>query len=341
MEDPNSVKIAVDGTELDDMLKKYLGKFDAAGELRKALDLYLKLCQARNVAAYNYTAQVAQLLTTQAQRDQLYSGIQHINAEMAAHQDNVLPVYTAYLRDAYEDMQRDLLRNLYLENRAYQYWSLKDRQLEADDLNVATLGETHRQLMKAIDSFREEKEEFDDFSRELTISADRYPNEFAALPKTKSLAFTLDIRNKDFANMSFIIARSFKLVFPDIVITPEELKKLGDDDKRVLSVNLIHSGQALLSSNTKLDKPGALHLFSHLPRVRVNMIDYKKKANKAGGSLGDNKEGYIGLSPFTMWRIDFDLDGNEWLDLESIKSVELTFEGRMLGPGRKPPGTPL
>jgi hypothetical protein len=338
VENPNAAKIAVDGTELDEMLKKYLGKFDAAGELRKALDHYLKLCQARNMAAYNYTTQVAQLLTTKAQRDQLFSGIQHINAEMAAHQNNVLPIYTAFLRDAYEDVQRDLLRNIYLENRAYQYWSLKERPLETENLNVATLADTHRRLIKAIDSFREENEEFDDFRQKLKISADRYPNEFAALPDTKSLAFTLDIRSEEgFENMSYIIARSFKLVFPDIVI-PD---KLEEKEKRVLSLNLIHSGQAVLNSNTKLDKPGALHVFSHRPRVRLYKIDYKNKDNTAGGSLGDNAQGYIGLSPFTMWRIDFNLDGNKWLDLKGIKSVELTFEGRMLGPGRKPPGTLL
>ncbi len=340
VENPNAAKIAVDGTELDEMLKKYLGKFDAAGELRKALDYYLKLCQARNMAAYNYTTQVAQLLTAQAQRDQLYSGIQHINAEMAAHKNNVLPIYTAYLRDAYEDVQRDLLRNIYLENRAYQYWSLKERQLETENLNVATLADTHRRLMKAIDSFREENEEFDDFRQKLKISADRYPDEFAALPATKSLAFTLDIRSEEgFENMSYIIARSFKLVFPDIVIPEKE--KLDEKEKRVLSLNLIHSGQAMLNSSTKLDKPGALHVFSHQPRVRLNKIDYKNKDNTAGGSLGDNIQGYIGLSPFTMWRIDFNLDGNKWLDLKSIKSVELTFEGRMLGPGRTPPGNLL
>jgi hypothetical protein len=46
-------------------------------------------------------------------------------------------------------------------------------------------------------------------------------------------------------------------------------------------------------------------------------------------------QGYIGLSPFTQWRIDFDLKGNEWLDLNAIKTVVLTFEGRTLGPGRR------
>jgi len=121
-------------------------------------------------------------------------------------------------------------------------------------------------------------------------------------------------------------------VFPDI-----------RDDKHVLSLNLIHSGQAAFNSNVDRDKPGALHLFSHRPRVRLYKIDYEDKENTAGGSLGDNAQGYIGLSPFTMWRIDFDLAGNKWLldGLSVIKTVELTFEGRMLGPGRKPPGIVL
>jgi hypothetical protein len=46
-------------------------------------------------------------------------------------------------------------------------------------------------------------------------------------------------------------------------------------------------------------------------------------------------QGYIGLSPFTRWRIDFDLKGNEWLDWSVIKTVALTFERRTLGPGRR------
>jgi hypothetical protein len=187
--------------------------------------------------------------------------------------------------------------------------------------------------MKAIDSFREENEEFDSFRQKVRITADRYPDEFATMLKTRSLAFTLDIRGeKGFENMSYIMARSFKLVFPDI-----------GEPKEVLSINLIHSGQAVLNSNVDRDKAGALHVFSHRPRVRLYKIDYADKENTAGGSLGDEAQGYIGLSPFTVWRIDFDLKGNKWLldDLARIKDIELTFEGRMLGPGRKPPGIRL
>ncbi|MDX6610840.1 MAG: hypothetical protein QOD75_26 [Blastocatellia bacterium] len=319
---PNAAKILVDGEEFDKMLKKYLGKFDAAGELRKAMAYFQELAQARNMAAYNYTTLVAQMLTIQAQHDQLYQGIQHINAEIAAHQDNVLPIYTAYLKDAYEDVQRNLLRNIYQENRAYQYWSLKNRSLQTDDLNIATLAATHVGLIKDIDSFRENSQMFNPFKQEVIVSADRFTNEFADLPKSKALTFKLDIlREEGFLNMRYIIAREFTLEFPDVV-----------DSSHVLYVNVVHTGESLLNSETDLDKPGALHVFSHRPRMSLYKYDYKKHAKTAGGDLGEDSQGYIGVSPFTLWRLDFNLKGNEWLDLSILKTVVLTFSGRFQGP---------
>lgn len=318
----NAAKVLVDGEEFDKLLKEYLDKVDSAGELRRAMDHFVMLSQARNMAAYNYTTLVAQMLTIQTQHDQLYQGIQHINAEMAARQDNVLPIYTAYLKDAYEDVLRNLLRNIYQENRAYQYWALRNRQLQTDNLNIATLAATHQQVIADIDSFRENSQAFNKFNQEVIISADRYPNEFGDLRASHILTFRLDIRHEEgFQNMRYIIAREFKLRFPEV-----------KDSSHVLFVNVMHTGEAVLNSDVDLDKPGALHVFSHRPRLSPYKIDYKNPANTAGGDLGDDSQGYIGVSPFALWRLDFTLKGNEWLDLSTLKTVELSFSGRFLGP---------
>ena len=323
----NAAKVLVDGDAFDKLLKEYLDKVDSAGELRQAIDYYVKLGQARNMAAYNYTTLVAQMLTIQTQHDQLYQGIQHINAEMAARQDNVLPVYTAYLKDAYEDVQRNLLRNIYQENRAYQYWSLRNRQLQTDDLNIATLAATHQGLISDIDAFRENSQQFNDFRQEIVIAAEQYSNEFAHLRTSRVLTFKLDIRREEgFQNMRYIIAREFKLNFPEV-----------KDGSHVLFVNVVHTGESVLNSDIDLDKPGTLHVFSHRPRLAPYKIDYKNPANTAGGKLGEDSQGYIGVSPFALWRLDFNLKGNEWLDVSTIKTVHLTFSGRFLGPGARLP----
>ena len=318
----DAAKILVDGDAFDEMLKEYLGKVDAAGELRQAMRYYRTLAQARNMAAYNYTTLVAQVLALQAQHDQLYHGIQHVNAEIAAHQDNVLPIYTAWLKDAYEDVQRSLLRNVYQENRAYRYWALRDRELRTDDLRIATLAATHERLIADIDGFRENSESFSRFTQKVVVSADRYPDEFAALRRSRVLTFALDIRREpEFQNMRYVIAREFTLELPGV-----------QGGSHVLFLNLVHSGQAVLNSDTDLDQPGALHAFSHRPRVSPYKIDYADPDNTAGGTLGDESQGYIGLSPFALWRLDFGLKGNEWLDVGTLDTVVLTFSGRMLGP---------
>jgi hypothetical protein len=325
----DAAKILVDEDEFDAMLEKYLDEIDEAGELKKAMKHYRKLAQARNMAAYNYTTLVVQKVALQAQHDQLYDGIQHINAEMAAHQDNVLPVYTAYLKDAYEEVQHSILRNLYQENRAYRYWSLRDRPFKTDDLNLATLANTHHRLTADIDGFRENSDSFSPFTQTVTVSADRYPDEFAALRESRILTFELDLRREpDFENMRHIIASEFTVELPEV-----------QGGSRVLFLNLVHSGEALLNSDTDLNSPGALHVFSHRPRVSPYKIDYRRPENTAGGSLGDESQGYIGLSPFTLWRLDFGLKGNEWLDVRTVNTVLLTFSGRMLGPGSRPQDT--
>lgn len=93
--------------------------------------------------------------------------------------------------------------------------------------------------------------------------------------------------------MRYIIARGFQLKFSGIVS--------GD---HVLYLNLIHSGRAVLNSDTHLDAPGAVHIFNHRPRVK-------------------------------MYKIDCNLNVNDWLDVKQIKTLKLTFEGRFLGPGRR------
>jgi hypothetical protein len=320
----NAAKILVDDGEYDKLIKEYIDKVDSAGELREAMQYYVTLCQARNMSAYNYTALVSQQLALKAERDQLYQGIQHINAEIAGRQDNVLAIYTAYLQDAYEDLQRHLLRNIYLENRAYQYWSLKDRVLQTEDLTIATLSATHGLLIADIDGFRENTQAASDFTQKVTIAAARYPNEFAALVKSRALAFELDIhKEKGFQNMRHIVVSKFTLELPEV-----------NGGSNVLFVNLVHSGEAVLNSDTDLAAPGALHVFSHRPRMAPYKIDYQDSRNTAGGTLGDETQGYIGVSPFAVWRLDFNLQGNDWLDLTKVKTVTLVFSGKILGPAR-------
>ncbi|GAB6043719.1 hypothetical protein [Endothiovibrio diazotrophicus] len=323
-DEPNAAKLLVEQEKFDEMLEEYLGEFDAADELREAIDYYLELTQARNQLACNFTALVTRRAGLEAQRVQTLAETRYIGASISSHQNNLLPLYTAYMRKCYDQLKQELMRNLYLENRAYQYWSLGDHPLELSNLNVAMLAASHQRLVKRIDLFRENNEAFDPFTQKVVVDAERFREAFAALAESRCLTFRLDIRETPgFLNMRHIIAQRFEIAFPDI-----------EGGSEVLYLSLIHGGDPVLNRLVELEAPGSLRHFTHRPRPKPYKIDYANPANTAGGVFGESGQGYSGLSPFSSWKIDFDLKGNEWLDLKRIRRVEITFHGRFLGPNR-------
>jgi flagellar capping protein FliD len=322
-EEPNGAKLLVDSEEFDEMLEEYLGKFPAADELRAAVDHYIELAQARNMAAYNYTALIGQKLSLQKQSEQIQAELPYIDAQAGAYRDTMLPVFSAFMRTAYERVRRDLLRKLYEENRAYEYWSLETDEFAVSNSSIAALAATHERLVADIDAFREANDAFETFTQVVEISAEKFPAAFAALPKQQCLVFELDIRTTPgFANMRHIMVQAFELRFPDIT-----------GSGKTLSVSLVHSGLAVFNRLPDPQAAGSLVMFSHKPRAKFFKIDYGNAENKAGGTIGDDSQGYAGLSPFTTWKLDFSLAGNDWLDLKSIQRVVLKLSGRFLGPG--------
>jgi hypothetical protein len=55
--------------------------------------------------------------------------------------------------------------------------------------------------------------------------------------------------------------------------------------------------------------------------------DYQQKEVTSPGTIGDEGAGYANLSPFTLWTIDFDMKGNEWLDLTKVGTIQISFDG--------------
>ncbi|MFT6645802.1 MAG: hypothetical protein ACJAX5_003453, partial [Patiriisocius sp.] len=49
-----------------------------------------------------------------------------------------------------------------------------------------------------------------------------------------------------------------------------------------------------------------------------------------GVSVKTSTQGIPGLSPFTLWTLDFSPQGNEWIDLTKIKTVKLKFSGKYI-----------
>jgi hypothetical protein len=92
--------------------------------------------------------------------------------------------------------------------------------------------------------------------------------------------------------------------------------------RRVLNLRLHHNGESPFK-----DIFQTLKDFTHEPRLVGFTYDYHLREITSPGTIGDETAGYANLSPFTHWTIDFGLAGNEWLNLDALDQITVTFEG--------------
>ncbi len=311
--------VAVNRKDFDDFIKGYLGKINAAEELKKAVDHLFDMIDTLNQTICSYNSLYVTKNKVQADLDCKNSELEKVAAmRQEKLPDPALPGYTLFMQNAYDNLKAVIVKKLYEENRAFEYWSLKSSNFSTSDLNMATLVTTHENLLKKIDPVKSRSDSiYEPFTQEIDIKADQYIMGFELLPLTKKLVFNIPVNIKSFSNQYQVMAEKVKIELPDITTKDN-----------VLTLQIIHPGTGLQVPNNG----GEPVHFVHLPRAVPYKIDYQNPHNTAGGLIGDRDQGYTGLSPFTFWTINFDLQGNEWLDLTIIKRVKLTFSGTFVGP---------
>lgn len=242
--------------------------------------------------------------------------------------DPNLPAYVSFMRSALSDLKLNLVRMLYEENRAYYYWSLLEEPFQTNDLTMATLSAVHATLCQDIKREMDARGVSQAFTQDAILTANpqsateamlSMPYAFRNLAATKQLAFTLAQSFPGFKVMYQVTVDTYNISLPDFTPHSGELR-----------VDLTHSGKAYQTA-----RPGAVASsveFAHAP-VRVPYhFDYQDNDNKGGGQIGDPTQGYIGLSPFTLWTLDFSSSDQTVLDLlKEVKNIRLTFTGRFLG----------
>ncbi|MGH1541208.1 MAG: hypothetical protein ACRBHB_12350 [Arenicella sp.] len=315
-------KVVLEKDEFDKLIAEYLGKFPEAKELHDLVHQYFDLIEAHNNLALGYTALWVMRQRLMEEIAQKEAEMQHIAALRTRQHEAILPEHTAFMERAYWHVKSSLLRKLYEFNRAYYFWSLKPREFKVDDTSIAHLAETYVEWTNDIDKYLSRKGPYQPFQETITITPKTHPSAFAALTNTKRLNFRLDINRQtraSFANMSHIVATKVKLELPDL-----------RPDKGVAFLTLLHSGTSDMNSVARKTKPGGVLSFAHAPREIPYKIDYGNPSNTAGGLIGDKDQGFWGLSPFTVWELNFDNQGNDWINLDDIKKLKLTFEGYFL-----------
>jgi hypothetical protein len=311
--------------EFDEMIKDLLGEFKAADELKSAVDDMFDIIDKRNQTICTYNSHFVSKAKLQAQVIQKSAQLSEVTVLLKQQNpDPALPSFTSFMQHSYNTIKTTLVRKLYEENRAFAYWSLQESPFSTSDMNMATLSDTHSRLSEKIDLYKERKGgPFQPFTQQIEIKAEDWELAFRTFPETRKISFTFDLSMKEFRNQFQVMASKVAIEFPDV-----------KSENDVFSLRLVHSGHSFQRADSKSEPVE----FSHLPRTVPYKIDFKNPKNTGGGLIGDNeakgaKQGYSGLSPFTLWTLDFSLlSDNEFKVLANMTRFVLTFEGTYTSP---------
>ncbi|MGH8581482.1 MAG: collagen-like triple helix repeat-containing protein [Gammaproteobacteria bacterium] len=310
--------LAADQQDFDNFISQYLNDFQAAQTLKDAVDDYFSMVNALNQAILSYNGLYVTQAGLQAQLNQFDQQLAQVGPVLAQSQpDPSLAVCASFMGSAYSAIKSILIQQLYEENRAYYFWSLESQPFSTTGLTIASLAQTHAVLMQQIESAQQQSAApYQPFTQAVTISAADLPLAFSRLKTSQTLSFSISPSDPAFDNMYQVIASSYQLEFPDIKVA-----------SGVLFVELLHPG-----TSVQVSVSNSTIQFTHAQRSVPYKIDYGNPANTGGGVLGAADQGFVGLSPFTLWTLNFSESGNSWLDLSTIQSLVITFTGTFVGP---------
>lgn len=315
---PDAGKLLANREEFERTLNQFKALTESQA-YRKQLDNYLGAVQAKNLKLLDYTALRLQEERLRAEISQRRAEINQVRDLRALTSDPGLVEYVSFMSRLSAEAKSILLRSLYQENKAFEYWALVPSKLDINDSTIAALSTTHNRLSRRLlDKLAERNRAPQRFDKaEILISKSTLsPEAFEEFKKTGTLTFTIPIDEPQLTGrgLSEILVSHVELVINDVRTASGEV---------IAYIN--HSGRALF-----VDRNGGRHQYSHAYRwtryaylIQTGVsLDPSDVQNLVGSD--DN---FAYLSPFTSWMLMLDKRFNRGLDLNNFTDLRLRFSG--------------
>lgn len=318
---PDGGKLLTDEASYDQWIDGNITQYAQAQALKSAVSRYFDLVKTRNNNVLSYNAAVLQKQRLQAEADQQTAAFESIAAQLAEDSDVTDPAYTTLIQNADIQTRLYLLRRINDEIRAFNYWSVNNdggagaAVAMPTDSQLSTLQASQSAISQAIQGAATLPDTFQGLS--VTFSRADHPDAFAALAASsdKRLIVRSDViaDGAAFPDMAHVTAEQVAVTLPDYAAL----------NTGVLNVRVVHGGSGVF-----LQEDGVTPVrFSHAIRTAQYQYNYGSKLVTCTATLGDPTQGFLGLSPFTDWFIDFGNAGID-IDFETLSEVVLTFTGR-------------
>ncbi len=313
----DQAKIIVKQEDFDRVLEPYLNKIPEAQKYKEQMQTFVDTALTRNQKIYEYNALLVKKDDLLAEIDRRNQDITSLTRSQMKTNNPMLAKYKVLMSNMYAQCKRDIVKTLYLEQRAWEYWALEKRRWTFVDEDIAALESLHAKLIASELHKREERTR-DSQSVELvlTISKNEYRQAFDEFQKKGKLVFSFSPNDPRFMDLKELFVSRVEV----------EIPKIGTSANQLM-IELTHNGKA-----TVKDMRGEIVEFSHLPRPTT--IIYQLNSNGARTGSGPNLGGKIGeyafLSPFAVWTLFVNPAFHADLNLDLVTEVRLKFDAHFL-----------
>lgn len=313
---PDRYKLVMDRDEFDSMMKEFVAQYPEAQDYERQMHAYMDVIQSRNQKVMQYDSLALKEADLEAQIEQKQSEIMRVKDAWAREVDPSAPVVRTFMYDLYVGVKARILDYLYQENQAFNYWALARSGFDVADNSIAELAVFHTDLQgDIIDLMNARGKPTQPFRNvEIVLRESDMPAAFELFRASRRLSFSVPVTDSRFLGLAQAIATRFAVAIPGASTQNGTLYSL-----------LRHNGQA-----TFMTADGREQVFSHSQVTALYTYKISSGEYVAGGSLGGEKDEYIGLSPFACWTLELPDRVNPGLSLDQVTEVTIRFSGRAL-----------
>lgn len=319
----DTAKIAVTMENFEKTLKPYMDMAEAQKYLQQ-MRVYVDTIKTRNQKVLDYNSLLHKQASLEAEIVHRREETNRIIAIRAATKDPALVECKTFMGKLLTQTKSSLIRALYQERRAFEYWSLEDTVFPVADQNVVQLATLHGALLSGELEKRDQRNRPSQEYKgvKIVISETELPGAFKIFRDKKSpgfgkITFRIPFNHEQFDNgWGAITVRQVKIEIPNVKTS----------NNRV-NIRLMHSGLSLFRKPNKDFKE-----FTHAPRFTgyTYSLDGTGPTTPIDNNLGGKEGEYAYLSPFAVWTLQLDPTVNPDLDLKKVKAFSLEFDGFFL-----------
>lgn len=326
----SDTKLVMLDRDFEEALRPFLD-LPEAQNLRQLMRAYVDTARARNQKIMDLASLELRVRELDSQIAQRREEIARLNALRVVSEDPALVEYVTFVENQLVRAKQDLIKILYLEHRALDYWSVRltDFSIESDQ-TVEDLRAVHGRFLTAEALAATDRNSADQSfgpdgpgSQQIepisvSLTRDEMPEEFERFRRTGRLVFTIPDDHPAFQlGFAAITVRHVDVRVPGVRITSDRL-----------SIRITHSGDAVFrdTQNRRVN-------FSHNPRfiiVARNLVS--DRLISGNNNLGGEPGTFAFISPFTTWTMEIldRFNQGQTPDLTQVERVDLTFSGFFL-----------